>query len=157
MEISSADVDTRAPPPFEVGFQKAAFSPHCVQQLIYRSWPWLRFCATAILENNGRKAQNLRGTESALFPFILLSFSGHISLLASNSSAFFPSPTGAINWCLSTPRSGNRADFNWTHGDSCFLPHGVGWGVEVEGWQRKPLLPGDPVVTRWPPHGGIKA
>lgn len=55
---------------FEVRFKKKAlFSAHCVQNLIYRSWPWLLFCATTTLENNGRKAWNLRGTESALFHF----------------------------------------------------------------------------------------
>lgn len=55
---------------FEVRFKKKAlFSAHCVQNLIYRSWPWLLFCATTTLENNGRKAWNLRGTESALFNF----------------------------------------------------------------------------------------
>lgn len=55
--------------PLKSVLKKALFSAHCVQNLIYRSWPWLLFCATTTLENNGRKAWNLRGTESALFHF----------------------------------------------------------------------------------------
>lgn len=135
---------------FEVGLKKAVFSLHCVQKLIYRSWPWLLFCATAILENNGRKAWNLRGTESAVFHFFSSYSTENFPSLS--KIALFLCPTGAINWCLSIPWPGNRAEFNWTHGDSCFVPHGARGA-----WQRKPRPPGDPAVTHWPPHGGIKA
>lgn len=110
--------------PFEVGLKKAVFSLHCVQNLIYRSWPWLLFCATAILENNGRKAWNLRGTESAVFHFFCSYSTENFPSLS--KIALFLCPTGAINWCLSIPWPGNRAEFNWTHGDSCFVPHGAG-------------------------------
>lgn len=102
------------------------FSLHCAHKLIYRSWPRLLFCATAILENNGRKARNLRGTESAVFHFFFLSVLIQQRIFPSPSKmALFLCPTGAINWCLSIPRPGIRAGFNWTHGDSCFVPHGA--------------------------------
>lgn len=68
MEILSADADV-SPCLWSRFKKKAVFSLHCVQNLIYRSWPWLLFCVTAILENNGRKAWNLRGTECAVFHF----------------------------------------------------------------------------------------
>lgn len=91
--------------------KKAVFSLHCVQNLIYRSWPRLLFCATAILENNGRKAWNLRGTESALFHFFLFLFKREF-FLSLSKIALFLCPTGAINWCLSIPWPGDRATFN---------------------------------------------
>ena len=151
MEIWSAD--GAVSPCLWSGFKKAVFSLHCVQNLIYRSWPWLLVCATAILENNGRKAWNLRGTESAVFHFFppLFLFDGE----------FFPSPskmalclcpTGAINWCLSIPRPGNRACLTG-HMGTVVLYHMEQGGA----LQRKPWPPGDPAVTQWPPHGGIKA
>lgn len=95
---------------FEVDLKKDVFSLHCVQNLIYRSWPWLLFCATAILENNGRKAWNLRGTESAVFHFFC-SYSTE-NFPSPSKIALFLCPTGAINWCLSIPWPGNRAEFN---------------------------------------------
>lgn len=61
---------------FEVGFKTSVFSLHCVQKLIYGSWPWLLFCVTAI---NVRKVRNRRGTESAVFHFF-----------CSYSTAIFP-------------------------------------------------------------------
>lgn len=93
--------------------KRPVFSLHCAPKLIYRSWPRLLFCATAILENNGRKARNLRGTESAVFHFFFLSVLIQQRIFPSPSKmALFLCPTGAINWCLSIPRPGIRAGFN---------------------------------------------
>lgn len=137
---------------FEVDLKKAVFCLHCVQNLIYRSWPWLLFCATAILENNGRKAWNLRGTESAVFRFFSCSYSTE-NFPSLSKIALFLCPTGAINWCLSIPWPGNRAEFNWTHGDSCFVPHGArGGGLTEEAmaaWRPR----SDPLASSWRDQG----
>lgn len=142
-------------PAFEVDLKKAVFSLHCVQNLIYRSWPWLLFCATAILENNGRKAWNLRGTESAVFHFFPVLIQRRIFFFPPSLSkiALFLCPTGAINWCLSIPWPGDRAEFNWTHGDSCFVPHGArGGGLTEEAtaaWRPRR----DPLASSWRDQG----
>lgn len=150
-------------PAFEVDLKKAVFSLHCVQNLIYRSWPWLLFCATAILENNGRKAWNLRGTESAVFHFFPVLIQRRIFFFPPSLSkiALFLCPTGAINWCLSIPWPGDRAEFNWTHGDSCFVPHGARGGgadrgshgrLATSAWPTGLLMEGS--RPRWEPAEG---
>lgn len=150
MEILSADADVG--PRLWSRFKKAVFSLHCVQNLIYRSWPWLLFCVTAILENNGRKAWNLRGTESAVLHFFFCSCS--IENFPSLSKiALFLCPTGAINWCLSIPWPGNRAEFNWTHGDSCFVPHGAGGGGLTEEAMAALRPRSDPLASSWRDQG----
>lgn len=139
---------------------------HCAQKLIYRSWPPAPRLCNSHLRKQWQEGSKLERNWICCFPNIFFSL-----LCCSYTTENFPSlskialflcPTGAIKSCLSIPQPSNRLGLTG-HMGTVVLYHmeqqeGVSW--EVGGWgvvQRKPWPPGDPVVTHWPPHGGIKA